>query len=134
VEGNAKSLVILMTIPFVLMLAILFRGTARPPVAHAALSLHVWAFVLVVFSLSLLAADADALVGGAGLRSARMDNVLTAINLVACAIYLYAAVGTVYGATGLRRVVKTLALTLAVGFIVLGYRFVVFLVTLFATT
>jgi hypothetical protein len=34
----------------------------------------------------------------------------------------------------LRRVVKTLALTLAVGFIVLGYRFVVFLVTLFATT
>jgi hypothetical protein len=57
----------------------------------------------------------DVLLGGAGLNSPRMDNVLTAINLVACAVYLYLATGPVYGASGPIRVVQALALALSVG-------------------
>jgi hypothetical protein len=94
----------------------------------------VGAFVLVVFSLALLIADVDAMGGGQGLRSARMDNVLSAVNVVACAVYLYLGIGVVYQARGVVRVAKALVLTLALGVIVLGYRFLVFLITLFATT
>jgi hypothetical protein len=134
VEANAKSLVILMTVPFALLLWLLFRRTPHPFITHAALSLHVWAFVLVVFSLALLIADVDTMGGGQGLRSARMDNVLSAVNVVACAVYLYLGIGVVYQARGVVRAAKALVLTLALGVIVLGYRFLVFLITLFATT
>ena len=71
--------------------------------------------------------------GGAGLNSTRMDNVLSVINLTACATYLYVATGTVYGARGAIRVVKAITLTLAVAGILLGYRFVLFLLTLYTT-
>ena len=62
-----------------------------------------------------------------------VDNVLSAANLAACALYVYAAIGPVYGARGPLRAVKALVLTLAVGAIVLGYRFAIFLITLYAT-
>jgi hypothetical protein len=62
-----------------------------------------------------------------------MDNILSVINLAACATYLYIATGTVYRASGAIRVIKVLALTLAVGGMVLGYRFVLFLITLYST-
>jgi hypothetical protein len=48
-------------------------------------------------------------------------------------LYLYAAIGPVYGASGAMRVAKAVVLTLAVGLIVLGYRFVLFLITLYGT-
>ena len=132
IEANAKSLVILMTVRAVALAAL-------PP--HAP-SFHYprctfparVGFVLVVFSLALLIADVDAMGGGPGLRSARMDNVLSAVNVVACAVYLYLGIGVVYQARGVVRVAKALVLTLALGVIVLGYRFLVFLITLFATT
>jgi hypothetical protein len=50
--------------------------------------------------------EANLLLGGSGLISARMDDILTAINLTACGIYLYVATGTVYGASGAVRVGK----------------------------
>ena len=53
-------------------------------------------------------------------------------NLAACALYLYVAIGPVYGASGGVRVVQAIVLALAVGAIVLGYRFVLFLITLYA--
>jgi len=58
---------------------------------------------------------------------------LSAINLAACATYLYIATGTVYRATGAIRVVKVLGLALFVAGILLGYRFVLFLITLYTT-
>jgi hypothetical protein len=62
-----------------------------------------------------------------------VDNVLTVINLLACATYLYFATGAVYAARGAMRVVKAATLAIAVGAIVLGYRFLVFLITLYGT-
>ncbi len=46
-------------------------------------------------------------------------------------MYLHVATGNVYGGTGASRVFKVVALTLAVAGIVLGYRFVLLLITLY---
>jgi hypothetical protein len=47
-------------------------------------------------------------------------------------VYLYLAIGRVYGGGPMLRALKALVLSLAVGAIVLGYRFTVFLITLFS--
>ena len=134
VENNAKTLVILMTVPFALLLAAFFHRRERPFAVHAVLALHVLSFLLIVFSASLLIADLDTLLGGAGLRSAGVDNALSTFNVLACAAYLFFAVHRVYHASGWMRVLKTFALSLALLAIVLGYRFLLFLITLYATT
>jgi hypothetical protein len=63
----------------------------------------------------------------------RVDNVLSIANLAACTVYIYLATGPVYGASGKLRGVKAFLLALAVAAIVLGYRFVLFLITLYTT-
>ena len=130
---NAKSLIVLMVLPFALVLPVVFRAARQPFVAHAVFSLHLYAFVLLLFCLALALAEFDVVLGGAGLSSSRVDNVLSVINLAACATYLYVATGRVYGAHGVVRIVKVTALTLAVALIVLGYRFTLFLITLYST-
>jgi len=130
---HAKSLIILMALPFALLLLIMFYRDRQPFVAHVVFSLHLYTFLLLLFCVALAIAAVDVLFGGAGLHSARMDNILSVMNLAACATYLYIATGTVYRASGAIRVIKVLALTLAVGGMVLGYRFVIFLITLYRT-
>jgi hypothetical protein len=46
---------------------------------------------------------------------------------------LYISIGRVYGATGVRRAVRVAVLTVAAAAIVLGYRFVLFVITLYTT-
>jgi hypothetical protein len=129
---NAKSLIILMVLAFATLLPITFRRSDHPAVAHVAFSLHVYAFLLLLFCALSGVAAIDVLVGGSGLRSPRMDNALTAVNLTACATYVYLAIGEFYRARGPLRVVKALVLTLAVAAIALGYRFALFLMTLYS--
>lgn len=130
---NAKSLIVLMTMPFALLLPLVIVRGRRPFMAHVVFSLHLYTFLLLLFSAALVAARISAWLGGGGLDSPRVDTVLSVINLAACAFYLYVAIGPVYGARGATRVVQTLVLALAVGAIVLGYRFVLFLITLYGT-
>lgn len=130
---NAKSLVILMVIPFAALLPLVFLRNRRPFMAHVAFALHLYAFLLLLFSLALLVAGGHMLLGGAGLSSPRVDTALSVANFAACAAYLYLAIGPAYGASGWRRPVKALVLAACVGAIVLGYRFVLFLITLYAT-
>jgi hypothetical protein len=125
---NAKAFIILMVLPFALLLPVTYWRERKPFVAHAVFSLHLYAFLLLLFCFSLAIAAVDVALGGAGLKSAWVDNVLSVFNLAACAIYLYVATGAVYGARGIRRAVQAIAL--AVAAIVVGYRFVIFLVTL----
>lgn len=130
---NAKSLVILMVLSFALVLPVVFCRERQPFVAHAVFSLHLYTFLLLLFCVSLAVAAVNVLFGGAGLRSARMDNILSAFNLVACAVYLYIATGRAYGARGPARVLKVAMLAMAAAAIVLGYRFAVFVITLYST-
>jgi hypothetical protein len=130
---NAKSLILLMTMPFALLLPLAFFRERRPFVTHVAFSLHLYTFLLLVFCVALVAAKLSALLGLGGWTSPRVDLVLSLANLAACAVYTHLAIGTVYGATGALRAAKAVGLALAAGAIVVGYRFVLFLVTLYAT-
>jgi hypothetical protein len=130
---NAKSLVVLMAIPFALLLPLVFFRRHRPFMTHVAFSLHLYTFLLLLFCIGLLAAKASALLGHGGLESARVDNVLTTANLVACTTYLHMAIGPVYGTSGARRLAQAVVLAVAVATIVVGYRFVLFFITLYTT-
>jgi hypothetical protein len=131
VAFNAKSLVILMTIPFSLMLPLLFYGKHRPFGVHVVFAAHVYAFLLFLWSASLGIAAVDVLCGGAGLTAAWMDNALTSLNMVVCATYLFLAIGRVYRAQGIARLATSLALSVGVAAIALAYRFGLLLLTLY---
>ncbi|AGW92965.1 MULTISPECIES: DUF3667 domain-containing protein [Cupriavidus] len=130
---NAKSLVVLMTIPFALLLSLVFAAKRKALMTHIVFSLHLYTFMLLLFSLAIVASALYARVGGPGLQDAMVDNVLTLIILAACGVYVYAAEARVFDVNGAGRVVSAVALTLAAGGIVIGYRFVLFLITLYST-
>ncbi len=130
---NAKSLILLMTIPFALVLPLAFFRERRPFMTHLAFSLHLYTFLLLLFCVALFLARFSELLEFGGLDVPRVDNVLSIANLAACTAYVYLASGPVYGASGKLRAAKALLLALTVATIVLGYRFVLFLVTLYTT-
>lgn len=130
---NAKTLIILMVVPFALILPLVFLRSRQPFMTHVVFSLHLYAFLLLLFSLSLLVASLDVIFGGAGLGSPRMDNALSAFNLIACLAYLFFAMGPVYGATWPLKLIKAFSLAVLMGALVLAYRFAIFLVTLYGT-
>lgn len=130
---NAKSLILLMTVPFALLLPLVFLRERRPFMAHVVFSLHFYTFLLLVFCVALLVAKLSAIIGFGGLDVPQVDNLLSVANLVIGATYLYLAIGPVYEATGIGRLAKAVVLALAVAAIVLGYRFLIFLITLYGT-
>lgn len=130
---NAKSLILLMTIPFAMLLPAVFLRKHQPFMAHVVFSLHLYTFLLLLFCAVLILAKISALAGIGGLDVPQVDNVLSVINLVACTLYIYLAIGPVYGATGIKRTVQAVVLAFSIGAIVLGYRFLLFLITLYST-
>jgi hypothetical protein len=130
---NAKSLIVLMTIPFMALLPLVFLRERRPFMLHAIFSIHLYTFLLLLFCVALLVAKGSEWAGAGGLDTPVVDNVLSVLNLAACALYLYLAIGPVYCTRGWVRTMQTLALTLVVGLIVLCYRFILLLITLYTT-
>ncbi len=133
VAVNARSLIVFMALSFVGALAIVFPRSRRPPVAHALFSLHLYAFLLLLFCVATAVPPVERWLGGAGFASEGLDHAISILLLLACAVYLYISTGRVYGASGAGRVVKVALLTTAVAAIVLGYRFVLFVITLYTT-
>lgn len=133
VAVNARSLIVFMALSFVGALAIVFPRSRRPPVAHALFSLHVYAFLLLLFCVATAVPPVDRWLGGAGFASEGLDHALSILLLIACALYLSISTARVYGAAGAGRTVKVAVLTVAVAAIVLGYRFVLLLITLYTT-
>jgi hypothetical protein len=130
---NAKSLIVLMTVPFTLLLPLVFLRERRPFMTHVTFSLHLYTFLLLLFCVALLASGLGTSLGVGGLDTPIVDNVLSIANVLVCALYLFLAIGPVYGATGVRRVGQTAILVLSVAAIVLGYRFALFFITLYGT-
>ena len=133
VDVNAKSLVILLVLPFALLLIPLFSGSRRPFVTHLVFALHLLAFLLLCSCVLLLLTLLEASLGGAGLRSTLVDWGTFAVLVVVIATYLYIATGIVYEATGAVRALKVALLAVVIAAAVPGYRFLVFLVTLYVT-
>ncbi len=133
VVTHAKSLIILMTVPFALLLPLVFLRERLPFMAHVVFSLHHYAFLLLLFCVALFAAGLSRWMGFGGVQAPAVDNVLSVFLLAACGLYLYLAIGRVYGTRGARRVVQSILLAIAVALIVIGYRFALFLITVFTT-
>ncbi|HSI58682.1 MAG TPA: DUF3667 domain-containing protein [Ideonella sp.] len=129
----AKLLIVLMVLPFALLVSVVYRGARKPLMTHVSFSLHLYAFLLLLFSVCVLAGKADELLGGAGLSEPWLDNLLSVVNLVACGAYLHVSSGPVFAARGASRLLKAAGLALCAGAIVIGYRFVLLPITLFTT-
>lgn len=127
----AKSLILLMALLFSLFLPVAFLRERRPFMTHVVFSLHLYTFLLLLFCVALLAARVSAWLGHGGLDTPAVDNVLSVVNLAACAVYLHLASGPVYGTAGLRRLVTTMLLAVSVAAIAIGYRFVLLFITLY---
>jgi hypothetical protein len=130
---HAKSLILLMTAPFALLLPLVFLRERRPFMTHVVFSVHFYTFLLLVFCVALLVGKASALLGFGGIEAPAVDTVLTIAILVACTAYLYVAIGPAYGAKGAARWIEAILLAFAVGAIVLAYRFALFVITLYTT-
>lgn len=133
VAEHAKSLVVLMVLPFALVPALVYRRSRRPFVAHVAYSLHFHAFMLLSLCALLGVLAIEVWLGGAGLASRLFDNALALAHVIICGLYLYFASGPVYGAKGVARVMQALALTFGAVLTFLGYRFALLWITLYAT-
>ena len=131
VAFHAKSLVILMTLPFAVLLAILFVPKRRTLAAHLVFAVHMYAFLLFLYCAVLVIPGLDRLRGGAGLESPLLDTALTVLNLSVCAAYLYAAIGRVYGSRGIARLATSLTLAVATLAIALAYRFGLLVLTVY---
>lgn len=130
---NAKTLIVLMGVPFTLLLPLMFPRSGQPFVAHVVFALHFYTFVLLLLCAALVAGAVERMLGGEGIASPVVDLVLSACITLGFASYLWFATGTVYGARGVARAAKVAVLAVAVGAIVVGYRFVIFLFTLYTT-
>lgn len=131
---NAKSLIILMAMPFAALCALAFFGSRKPFIAHVVFSLHLYTLLLLLFSVAILGVATIRMFGGPGLDVPRVDNLISILLLAGFAGYLHIAAGRYFGARGASRAIKVAVLTLCAGALVLGYRFVLFLITLYATT
>ena len=137
VKVNAKSLIILMTPPIAILASLLFYSRRRPFVTHVVFAIHFYAFWLIVFCVLTpilgLAIVAYMSASGTRLSPSTMD-VLVSYVLVSCAAaYLFMAAGRAYDGRGVGRTVKVFILAVAGALTVIGYRFVVFLITLYTT-
>ena len=130
---KARSLIIFMALFFALVPMLVFLRRRRPLVAHAVFSLHFYSFLLLLLCVAAVLQAMDGWVGGFGLTSDGLDHLLSISLLMASAAYLYLSVAPVYGTRGVARGAATLVLTVFVGVIVLGYRFALFLITLYST-
>ena len=130
---NARSLVLVMTVAFAILAAVVFRRGKHPFAAHAAFSLHLYGFMLLVLCVGMAIEGAGMRVGGAQTPSPLLDAILSTVLLLVCGVYLFLAIGTVYRWRGPARVMASIGLTVGVAAIVLGYRFALMLLTLYTT-
>ena len=67
------------------------------------------------------------------MASAQVDNVVTGALLLASAVYVYLGAGRVYPGRAGVRAAQAIVVAAIVGAVILGYRFAIFLITLYTT-
>lgn len=128
---HARSLILVMAVAFGLLVAAVFRRGQRPFAAHAAFSLHLYAFMLLLFSIANTIPAAGVPFGAARSPSQLLDAILSISLVIACGVYLFVAIEKVYGWRGTPRLLAAVGLTVGVAAIVLAYRFALLLLTLY---
>jgi hypothetical protein len=130
---HARSLIILMALSFAPLPWVAFYRKHKPFVAHAVFSLHLYAFLLLLLCVADVLPALAAWPGSSPLLWRLVDNGVAIALLIVCGGYLHVATKKVYGADGAARVLQVAVLTVGVGACVLGYRFALFLLTLYTT-
>jgi hypothetical protein len=128
---HARSLILLMALSFAPLPWLVFRRRRHPFAAHATFALHLYSYLLLLFCVATTLPAINLFHGGVRSTSEMLDHVLSTGLLVACGCYLHVAIGRVYGGAVRGRALRAAGLTVAVGAIVLGYRFVLLLITLY---
>jgi hypothetical protein len=128
---HARSLIILMALSFAVLPWLLFHRRRKPFAAHAVFSLHLYAFLLLLLCIADLVPALSARFRGANAAWQLVDNAVAVASLLACAAYTYVATRKIYDARGALRIAQVAVLTVGVGALVLGYRFALFLFTLY---
>jgi len=128
---QARSLILVMALAFAPVQAAVFHRSRRSFAVHAVFALHLYAFMLLLFAVATAVPAAGMLLGRTRSTSEALDLILSAGLLAACGVYLYRAVSVVYDTRGAVRLAQAVALTMAMAAIVLGYRFALFLLSLY---
>jgi hypothetical protein len=129
---HARSLILLMALSFAILPRLVFRRGRHPFAAHAAFALHLYAYMLLLFCVATTLPAVNLLHGGERSTSELLDHAISIGLMAVCGAYLYFAIGRVYGGSRKARLVNAVGLTVAVAAIVLGYRFALLVITLYA--
>jgi hypothetical protein len=130
---KARSLIILMALVFALAPALLFVRTRLPLIGHIVFSLHLYAMLMLLLCIATLIPAISRFFGGVGLESEQFDHAIAVTLLLSSFCYIYFAVGRVYGVRGLAGLASSLLLTTAMAAVLLGYRFLLLVITLYVT-
>lgn len=132
---HAKSLVIIMVPLFALLVGILFWRKKRMVVPHVVFATHFMTFNLLI--LCLIQILTNVVVMGMGIIGEvpgwqQVDNITTLVLTVIQAVYIFKSTRTVYQQSWWLSALKTTVLTLALSWVVLAFRFLLFLITLYS--
>jgi len=133
VGRHAKSLILILVLPFAAVLALVLRSTRRSFFSHLVFAFHIYAFLLLLFSFASYLGAVNVYFGGEGLHSKRVDLLLTLLNLLLTTVYFSFALRAVYRLEKWELLLKALALTAGVSCLFMAYRFSLFLITLYTT-
>ena len=122
-----------MALFFSVVPAIALLRSLRPLVAHVVFALHFYTFLLLLLCVAITIPVVSAWFGGAGRKSESMDRRISIDLLIASSVFSRLSAVAAYDERGVVLVVKTGTLTLAVAADLMGYRFIVLLITLQST-
>jgi len=134
IGGQAKTLVIVMVPLFAMAMQVLYRRR-RYYVEHLVFSTHFFAFFLLFVAAlhsGLHLVWRGERIAGFKLPILHNDGFVTLGLLSVCGIYLFIALGRVYGQGKITRVLKSLALVGCVMGVLQLYRFILFFTTFYA--
>lgn len=132
----AKSLIMLMLPLFAVAAGLLFADRRKVAVAHLVFAVHFYAFLLVFLTVLFpVFAVVTNTMHHLGLRLdlTVQDWIATTIEALLCLVYLAKSSALAYGVGPLRRWLSAGLLTVATLYILYAYRFILFVVTLWAT-
>jgi hypothetical protein len=132
-EGVGKVIVFVLIPLYALVLQLLYAGRDRFYAEHLVFSTHLIAFLML--AMAALGSVAG-IVGGMAhqlsvVRDGPDEVIYSAILIVAFSVYVFQAQRVAYGASGREAAIRTAILAVSVGPLLVAFKFVLFLVTVY---
>jgi hypothetical protein len=133
VTANSKVFLFMMVFPLALVATLMFSGQQRPFATHLGFSLHFHAFLLTFISCVMLFMWLEVLFGGEGLSIYLTDLIVSFTLLAVSALYIYISAVKIYQPAPYAGIFKASLLVFTAVLMFLGYRFLLFVFTLYTT-